>query len=128
MENTQVQPERITSTKSPQQRVDEWILGSAVNQSITEANIKHIEDKHLIASLLGWNRYSHFPGWYVLSCDPITGERRKDGQFKPDEPIKFPDKDDSQKYMSFPKGSKNSTVCLVGLQLRTTTWMTRGMI
>lgn len=104
--------ERITSSKTPQERADEWIEASAVSQSITDANIKHIEDKPLIASLLGWKWYSQTPGWYVLSCDPITGKRGKDGQFKPDAPIKFPDDDDSQKYISFPKSSKNSAVYL----------------
>jgi ribosomal protein L37AE/L43A len=104
--------ERIANSKTQQEREAEWTEGSAVSQSITEANIKHIEDKSLIASLLGWGWYSHTPGWYVLSCDPVTGKRGKDGQFKPDTPIKFPDKDDSQKYISFPKGGKSSAVCL----------------
>ncbi len=105
--------ERIANSKSPTERVDEWILGSGVSQSITEANIKHIDDKPLIANLLGWKWYSHTPGWYVLSCDPITGKRGKDGQFKPDTPIKFPDNDDTQKYISFPKGGKSSAVYVV---------------
>lgn len=104
---------RLANAKTPQERESEWTEGSAVCESIVKANIKHIEDKPLIASLLGWNRYSHTPGWYVLSCDPISGKRGKDGQFKPDTPIKFPDKDDPQKYISFPKGSKNSAVYLV---------------
>lgn len=108
----QKESERIANSKTPQERIDEWVNGSAVSQSITDANIKHIEDKPLIASLLGWKWYSHTPGWYVLSCDPITGKRGKDGQFKPDSPIKFPDNDDPQKYISFPKGSKNSAIYL----------------
>jgi phage/plasmid-associated DNA primase len=111
-EQRQRELERIVSSRTPQERIAEWMEGSAIRQSITDANIKHIEDKPLIASLLGWKWYSHTPGWYVLSCDPITGKRGKDGQFKPDTPIKFPDNDDSQKYISFPKGSKNSAVYL----------------
>lgn len=105
--------ERLANAKIPQERESEWTEGSAVSEAIAKANVKHVEDKPLIASLLGWNRYSHTPGWYVLSCDPITGKRGKEGQFKPDIPLKFPDQDDSQKYISFPKGGKSSAVCLV---------------
>jgi hypothetical protein len=39
--------------------------------------------------------------------------RGKSGQFKPDTPIQFPDKDEPQKYLSFPKGGKSKAVYLV---------------
>jgi phage/plasmid-associated DNA primase len=39
--------------------------------------------------------------------------RGKSGQFKPDTAIQFPDHDQPQKYLSFPKGGKSSAVYLV---------------
>ena len=104
--------ERIANSKNPQERVDEWVKGSAVSESTTNVNIKHIEDKPLIASLLGWKWYAGSPGWYVLSCDPVTGKRSQEGQFKPDTSIKFPDSDEPKKYTSFPKGGKSTAIYL----------------
>jgi len=104
--------ERIANSKNPQERVDEWVKGSAVSESITKVNIKHIEDKPLIASLLGWKWYAGSPGWYVLSCDPVTGKRSQEGQFKPDTSIKFPDSDEPKKYISFPKDGKSAAIYL----------------
>lgn len=105
--------ERQSKCKSPQQRQEEWVKDSAVDPELTRANLKQIDVTGAIAQLLNWNWYSHTGGWYVLTCDPITGKFDKAGQFKPDEPIKFPDSPDGQKYISFPKGGKTSAIYLV---------------
>ena len=105
--------ERIANSKTPQQREAEWITGSGVAPEITAKNIRHIEHAPAIAQLLNWNWYGHTGGWYVSSCDPQTGMQGKSGQFKPDTAIQFPDKDEPQKYLSYPKGGKSSAVYLV---------------
>ena len=104
---------RLANSFSPQQREAEWITGSGVAPEITAKNIRHIDHAPAIAQLLNWNWYSHTGGWYVSSCDPKTGMRGKSGQFKPDTAIQFPDHDEPQKYLSFPKGGKSDAVCLV---------------
>ena len=109
----QEESERIANSKSPQQREAEWINDSGVAPEITAKNIRHIDHTPAIAQLLNWNWYGHTGGWYVSSCDPKTGMRGKSGQFKPDTPIQFPDKDEPQKYLSYPKGGKSDAVYLV---------------
>jgi ribosomal protein L37AE/L43A len=109
----QEESERIANSFSPQQREAEWINDSGVAQEITVKNLRHIDHAPAIAQLLNWNWYGHTGGWYVSSCDPKTGMRGKSGQFKPDTPIQFPDKDEPQKYLSYPKGEKSSAVYLV---------------
>jgi len=104
---------RLANSKTPQEREAEWINGSGVAPEITAKNIRHIDHAPAIAQLLNWNWYGHSGGWYVSSCDPKTGMRGKSGQFKPDTPIQFPDKDEPQKYLSFPKGGKSKAVYLV---------------
>jgi hypothetical protein len=99
--------------KTYQEREAEWIQGSGVAPEITANNIRHIDHLPALAQLLNWNWYGHTGGWYVFSCDPKTGMRGKSGQFKPDAPIQFPDSDEPQKYLSFPKGGKSSAVYLV---------------
>jgi len=97
----------IAPAKTQQERIDEWLIGSAVNEALISKNLRQIEDPQLIARLLDWRSYSSSPGWYVCSCDPLTGNRTNKGQFKPDVAISFqnsPDK--TQKYISFPKGAK----------------------
>lgn len=92
------------STKTTQDRVSEWTQGSAVNPDLTAKWLEQETDPAKIAHLLGWKHYYHTPGWYVRTCDPITGKRDKSGQWKPDSPIIFPDSDKPAKYFSFPKG------------------------
>ncbi|MGK7873207.1 MAG: DUF3854 domain-containing protein [Xenococcaceae cyanobacterium] len=100
-----LEQQRSTSShKSPQERVDEWISGSAVSPELTEKWLEQQSDKKEIARLLAWKYYSHTPGWYVRSCDPHTGMRGDFGQFKPDSPLQFPDSDKPCKYFTFPKG------------------------
>ena len=122
-EQRQRELERIVNSKSPQERVDEWIKDSGITESITNANLRHIEDSLLIAQMLNWNWYSGSPGWYVFGCDPITGMRTKRGQFKPDTPLKRPDEQSSQKYITFPKGGKdNDRLAAVYLALTLNDW------
>jgi phage/plasmid-associated DNA primase len=104
---------RLANSFSPQEREAEWINGSGVAPEITAKNIRHIDHAPAIAQLLNWNWYGHTGGWYVSSCDPKTGMRGKSGQFKPDTPIQFPDHNEPQKYLSFPKGGKSAAVYLV---------------
>jgi phage/plasmid-associated DNA primase/ssDNA-binding Zn-finger/Zn-ribbon topoisomerase 1 len=115
--------ERIVTSKSPRERIAEWVEESGVSESIAVANLRHIEDSVLIAQLLNWNWYSGSPGWYVFGCDPITGMRTKRGQFKPDTPLKRPDEQSSQKYITFPKGGKeNNRLAAVYLILAMADW------
>ncbi|HEY9613858.1 DUF3854 domain-containing protein [Allocoleopsis sp.] len=104
---------RLANSKSPQQREAEWVTGSRVAPEITAKNLRHIDHPPAIAQLLNWNWYGHTGGWYVFSCDPKTGQLGKSGQFKPDTPIQFPDHNEQQKYLSFPKGGKSSAVYLL---------------
>jgi len=104
---------QLANSKTPQEREAGWISGSGVAPEIVARNLRHIDHLPAIANLLNWNWYGHTGGWYVSSCDPKTGMRGKSGQFKPDQPIQFPDKDEPQKYLSFPKGGKSSAVYLV---------------
>jgi phage/plasmid-associated DNA primase len=120
----QQESERIGNSKSQQERVSEWLEGSAVSEAITAVNLKHIEDNLLIARLLGWNWYSGSPGWYVCSCDPITGSRTNQGQFKPDIPISLSEEKDPQKYITFPKGGKgDNRLAAVYLVLTLDDWL-----
>jgi phage/plasmid-associated DNA primase len=119
----QQESQRIVTTKTPQERIDEWVKESGVSDSITAANLRHIEDSLLVAQMLNWNWYSGSPGWYVFGCDPITGMRTKRGQFKPDTPLKRPDEQSSQKYITFPKGGKdNSRLAAVYIVLTLGDW------
>lgn len=119
----QRESERIANSKTPQEREAEWVKSSGANESITHANLRHIEDSLLIAQMLSWNWYSGSPGWYVFGCDPITGMRTKRGQFKPDTPLKQPDEQSSQKYITFPKGGKgNDRLAAVYLALTMNDW------
>jgi len=104
---------RGADTKTYHEREAEWISDSGIAPEITAKNLRHIDHAPAIAQLLNWNWYGHTGGWYVFSCDPKTGMRGKSGQFKPDAPIQFPDSDEPQKYLSFPKGGKSSAVYLV---------------
>jgi len=109
----QEESSRLANNKTPQEREAEWISDSGVAPEITAKNLRHIDHLPAIAQLLNWNWYGHAGGWYVSSCDPTTGMRTKSGQFKPDTAIQFPDQNESQKYLSFPKGGKSSAVYLV---------------
>lgn len=85
----------------------EWINGSAISPELTHKWLEHYSNKDAIAALLGWKSYHHTPGWAVRSVDPLTGNRTNSGQFKPNEPLLFPDSGKPAKYFSFPKNGKS---------------------
>jgi putative DNA primase/helicase len=87
------------STKSP---TEEWVIKSAVSETLTQKWLIPISDSEEIASLLNWSYYSHTGGWYVKSINPKTGQFANHGQFKPSSPLELDGK--PQKYFSFPKG------------------------
>lgn len=90
-----------------QEDFDEWVKDSGVCEVLARLNPKSIEDPVEIALHLYWQKYLGTGGWYVLSCDPLTGFRGKYGQFKPKEPIQFPDNEKPQKYFTFPKDAES---------------------
>jgi putative DNA primase/helicase len=106
---------QLTSTATPitPTHFDEWVSESGIHQEIAQLNLNSIDNPIEIAQLLNWQKYLGTGGWYVFSCDPLTGLREKFGQFKPDEPLQFPDKDKPQKYFSFPKDGESSALYLV---------------
>lgn len=87
--------------------LDEWVKGSGIKESLARLALNSIDNPDAIAKLLNWKFYKGSPGWYTISIDPITGMYRQSGQFKPDEPITFPDSDKPQKYFTFPKGKES---------------------
>ncbi|MBD1921969.1 DUF3854 domain-containing protein [Microcoleus sp. FACHB-831] len=94
-------------------RTNEWIIDSAVSPSITNANLRFGSNSQQIARILNWNWYNHTPGWYVYSCDPVTGKRTKKGQFKPDSPLpSMSEGEKPMKYITFPKGDTASAIFL----------------
>ena len=99
--------------KSCADRISEWVQGSGVSPELTEKWLEQESDPSAIARLLNWKNYEHTPGWYVRSCNPITGKRGKSGQFKPDFPFLLPETDKEQKYFSFPKGKGSEAIYAV---------------
>ncbi|WP_052672546.1 DUF3854 domain-containing protein [Aliterella atlantica] len=93
--------------------LDEWVKGSSVSETVAHLNLKSIDNPVAIANLLNWQKYLGTGGWYVTSCDPLTGKRIQFGQFKPDQPIVFPNQEKPQKYFSFPKDTESQVICLV---------------
>ena len=98
---------------SREQHLGEWIEGSGVSKAIAELNLSSISEKKGIANLLNWSSYSGSPGWYVRGVDLETGQLSRFGQFKPNEPIIFPDRDKAVKYFTFPKGAENEVILMV---------------
>jgi putative DNA primase/helicase len=101
------------ANNATQSHLDEWVKGSSVTEGITRLNLKSIDNPVAIANLLNWQKYLGTGGWYVTSCDPLTGKRGSFGQFKPDQPIVFPNQEKPQKYFSFPKDAESQVICLL---------------
>jgi hypothetical protein len=76
---------------------------SGIADALTRLNLKSISDQNAIANLLNWKKYTGTPGWYVQGIDPLTGESRTFGQFKPDVAIKFPGKGQVTEVFQFPQ-------------------------
>lgn len=96
-----------------QAHFDEWVQESGIHEAIARLNLKSIDNPIEIAALLNWQKYFGTGGWYMLSCDPHTGKIGSSGQFKPDEPIQFPNQEKPQKYFSFPKDGESSAIFLL---------------
>ena len=94
---TSTSEERLTKS-----HLEEWVIESAVSETLAAKWLCEIEDPDEIATLLNWKFYSHTGGWYVRSVNPQTGQFAKHGQFKPSSPLELSGK--AQKYISFPKG------------------------
>lgn len=101
------------ATQITQAHFDEWVKESGITDAIARLNLKSIDNPVEIAQLLNWQKYFGTDGWYVLSCDPHTGKIGSFGQFKPDEPIQFPNQEKPQKYFSFPKDGESSAIFLL---------------
>jgi hypothetical protein len=81
----------------------EIIEGSAIDERIAIANFRSIADPDEIAEFLGWKGYRGLPGW-------IAPYDSNFAQFKPDEPIEFPN-GDVAKYLT-PKQHKYDAMLL----------------
>ena len=93
--------------------MSEWISGSGVSEGIASLNLRSIVNSQEIAQLLNWNAYLGSPGWYVQSVDPLTGNLRRSGQFKPNQAIQFPNSSKAQKYITFRKGDEVEIILLL---------------
>ena len=104
-------------TATPQKidpvHLQEWISGSGVSEAIAQLNVKSIFCSKEIAHLLNWSAYQGTPGWFVNSVDLVTGQLRRFGQFKPNEPIQFPNIKSACKYICFPKGDGIEVILLL---------------
>jgi putative DNA primase/helicase len=89
-----------TYSKSEKHLV-EWCEGSGVSEAITRA-VRYLKDRKVIASRIGWKIYSDdYPlGWWASGLDLATMQPQVFGQFKPDTPIQFPEKERPTKYIS----------------------------
>jgi hypothetical protein len=76
----------------------EWLLESAVNESITTNSIESATDKKAIAKFLEWKGYYHLLGYFIYGIDLASGKRLIQ-QFKPDAPHPFPEKEPA-KYLT----------------------------
>ena len=86
-------------TQSRQQtHQKEWLLESAVNESITTNSIESATDKKAIAKFLEWKGYYHLLGYFIYGIDLASGKRLIQ-QFKPDAPHPFPEKEPA-KYLT----------------------------
>jgi len=77
---------------------NEWLLESAVNESITTNSIESVTDKKTIAKFLEWKGYYHLLGYFIYGIDLASGKRLIQ-QFKPDAPHPFPEKEPA-KYLT----------------------------
>ncbi len=93
--------------------IQEWVEGSVVSKAIADLNIVSLSDPKEIAKLLNWSHYYGSPGWAVRGIDLETGQYRRYGQFKPDIPIKFPNLEKPQRYLTFPKGDGTEVMLLI---------------
>jgi putative DNA primase/helicase len=91
------------------EHLTEWSKGSGIDAIIIEANVRSYNSRKEISELLGWNVKCE-SGWFVRGIDPVTGNLRKFGQFKPDSPVYMEGK--RVKYLT-PKGLKSEGIFLL---------------
>ncbi len=104
---------RLNPTPKPddvrQEHWGEWVGKSGISPEIAALNLRSIEGNRNIAKKLGWDNYTHTPGWLAQSINIATGHFQHSGQFKPDEEITLRD-GKKQKYISFLKGDKPEAI------------------
>jgi putative DNA primase/helicase len=98
-------PSAIASRNNSSQltsHLAEWVEGSGVSEAIARKAVTSLNDRKVIASRTGWKIYSDDNplGWWVSGLDLTTMQPQAFGQFKPDTPIQFPDKEKPTRYIS----------------------------
>ena len=78
----------------------EWTEGSGISPEITRKCLRSLDDRKAIAALIGWKGYYDSLGWTCLGISLLTFRPSDLLQFKPDIPIKFPDKEKPAKYIT----------------------------
>jgi putative DNA primase/helicase len=94
---------KLTQTYSRSEKhLVEWCEGSGVSEEIAREAVRYLKDRKVIASHIGWKIYSddYSLGWFVSGLDLATMQPQVFGQFKPDTPIQFPEKERPTKYIS----------------------------
>jgi len=101
----------LASTLTTQHQ-NEWVNNSKVSELITTLNVETLTDNKDIALRLGWKSYHHTPGWWCNGVNPRTGAKlgTMHGQFKPDQPYKFPKSKKPSKYLS--SKAQYDAICL----------------
>jgi len=101
----------LASTLTTQHQ-NEWVNNSKVSELITTLNLETLTDNKDIALRLGWKSYHHTPGWWCSGVNPRTGAKlgTMHGQFKPDQPYKFPKSKKPSKYLS--SKAQYDAICL----------------
>lgn len=91
----------------------EWIEGSGISSELTDSNLLELTDQKEVQRRLNWRHYSGGPGWWVSGIDPMTGDLRKFGQFKPAAPLPATKPGEKvSKYLSGPKGQPTEPIFL----------------
>ena len=91
-------------TRFTQNHFNEWVEKSGVSPEIAKLNIQSIDDSAKIAEFLGWKGYQGSGGWITRGIDIRSGKDHAYGQFKPDTPVTFPDREKPAKYLSSKNG------------------------
>lgn len=83
------------------QHLEEWVVGSAVNEDIARLNVRSM-DADTAAEQLGFGKGKLPEGWWVSGVSSLTGRQKNPpfGQFKPDVPFKTKDGAKPAKYLT----------------------------
>lgn len=89
-------PQRATGSienRITQKHLDELLTGSAISKAIAQLNFESLDDPVEIAKRLNWKAYRGPSGWW--------GGTAAFGQWKPNKPIEFADRDEKpRKYLT----------------------------